>query len=208
MNHFNPGKIDVSGKREIASHYYPLIGPYDSSDPDALEYHVLLMKLAGIDGIIVDWYGSEDFWDYGIINQNTSSVFEFVKKAGLEFAICYEDQTIEKMVDNNHIKSAEAIQYAQQAMQYLQINWFADAHYLKLNSRPVLLSFGWPLSGDKLLKDHWNGVFRVVSPQPQFFTENYCLKPVAAGAFAWPPMSKSKNGILSQESLNSYLVEY
>src|SRR5215469_15931106 len=53
MNHFDPDTIGASGERQIASWYYPLIGPYDSADPAVLEYHVLLMKLAGIDGIIV-----------------------------------------------------------------------------------------------------------------------------------------------------------
>src|ERR1700712_25556 len=54
MDHFDPEKVNASGEREIASWYYPLIGPYDSADPVVLEYHVLLMKLAGIDGVIVD----------------------------------------------------------------------------------------------------------------------------------------------------------
>ena len=71
MNHFNPDDIDGAGRREIASHYYPLTGPYDSDDLDVLEYQALLMKLSGIDGIIVDWYGIEDFWDYGLINEST-----------------------------------------------------------------------------------------------------------------------------------------
>jgi len=48
MGHFNPDVI-TNRKHQIASWYYPLIGPYDSLDPAVLEYHVLLMKLAGID---------------------------------------------------------------------------------------------------------------------------------------------------------------
>ena len=34
------------------------------SDPAVLEYHVLLMKLGGIDGVIVDWYGQDNYYDY------------------------------------------------------------------------------------------------------------------------------------------------
>lgn len=60
MNHFDPERV-VNGERELASHYRPLIGPYDSGDPHVLEYHLLLMKLAGIDGVIIDWYGLQDF---------------------------------------------------------------------------------------------------------------------------------------------------
>jgi len=48
MNHYDPGHL-VSGRRDAASRYYPLIGLYDSNDPAALERHVLMMKLAGID---------------------------------------------------------------------------------------------------------------------------------------------------------------
>src|SRR5205085_10864071 len=58
MNHYNPDTFDGQGRRNIASHYYPLIGPYDSRDPDVVEYHVLLMKVAGIDGAIADWDGA------------------------------------------------------------------------------------------------------------------------------------------------------
>jgi hypothetical protein len=61
MNHFNPDMVNASGRRQIASWYYPMIGPYDSADPTVLEYHVLLMKLAGIDGVIVDWYGPDNY---------------------------------------------------------------------------------------------------------------------------------------------------
>ncbi len=64
MNHFNPDKIDLTGRHEIASHYCPLTGPYDSQDKDILEYQVLLMKISGIDGVLVDWYGNENYNDY------------------------------------------------------------------------------------------------------------------------------------------------
>ena len=48
MNHFQPDKLTAAGDKEIVSWYYPHIGPYDSADPAVLEYHVLLMKFAGI----------------------------------------------------------------------------------------------------------------------------------------------------------------
>ena len=48
MNHFDPEQ-EVDGQRQIASKYHPLIGSYDSGDPHVLEYHLLLMKVAGIE---------------------------------------------------------------------------------------------------------------------------------------------------------------
>ena len=47
----------IDGKRDIASYYYPLIGPYATNDDRVLDYHFELMKLAKVDGIILDWYG-------------------------------------------------------------------------------------------------------------------------------------------------------
>src|SRR5260221_13542196 len=80
MDHFNPDIVGASGERQIASWYYPLIGPYDSLDPAVLEYHVLLMKLAGGGGGIVDWYGSAHVLDYGRNNQGRLKLFEFARE--------------------------------------------------------------------------------------------------------------------------------
>src|SRR6516164_10021972 len=114
MNHFDPDQVNAIGQRQIASWYYPLIGPYDSSDPAVLEYHVLLMKLAGIDGVVVDWYGSVNFLDYGINNQATLKLFQIARKAGLKFSICYEDQTIRHLISGGYFAGTNAIQHAQQ----------------------------------------------------------------------------------------------
>ena len=79
MNTFNPDRT-VKGRRQIASHFYPLIGPYDSNDPHGLEYHLLLMKLSGIDGVIVDWYGLHDFRDYLMLHRNTQHLVKQVER--------------------------------------------------------------------------------------------------------------------------------
>ena len=126
MDRFNPDTTNTLGQRQIASWYYPLIGPYDSSDDAVLEYHVLLMKLAGIDGVIVDWYGSADYLDYGINNRATMKLFGFTRKAGLKFAVCYEDQTIQHLIDGNFLSASNAIFLARQEMQYLETNWFSE----------------------------------------------------------------------------------
>lgn len=210
MNHFNPDRVNASGEREIASWYYPLIGPYDSSDPAVLEYHVLLMKLAGVDGVIVDWYGSANFLDYGINNQATMKLFEFTRKAGLKFSICYEDQTIQHMMAGNYLAAADAIPHAQQEMRYLQTNFFSEASYLRLKGRPVLLNFG---PQHFMASSNWEEIFSVLraTNQPAFFTEDNRL-PVSTGAFSWPPMWLSQapgtGGVLSGAALKSYLAGF
>jgi hypothetical protein len=210
MDHFNPDEKNAAGERQIASWYYPLIGPYDSSDPAVLEYHVLLMKLAGIDGVIVDWYGSANFLDYGVNNRATRRLFEFTRKAGLKFAICYEDQTIQHLIDGKHLAADDAILHARQEMLYLQTNFFSDASYLRLNGRPVLLNFGPQYF---MANSNWADIFSVLAAtnQPAFFTEDNRL-PAGMGAFSWPPMWMSQvpgtGGVLSRAALKTYLADF
>jgi len=211
MSHFNPDEVNAAGQRQIASWYYPLIGPYDSSDPVVIEYHVLLMKLAGVDGVIVDWYGSADFLDYGVNNQATLELFQFTRKAGLKFAICYEDQTIQHMLDAGYLRAGDDIRHTQQEMLYLQTNFFSDASYLRIKGRPVLLNFG---PQHFMASSNWEEIFshlQSTTNQPAFFTEDNRL-PGGMGAFSWPPMWLSQapgtGGVLSGAALKGYLADF
>lgn len=205
MNHYDPATTAANNRRNIASHYYPLTGPYDSMDDDILEYQLLLMKLSGIDGVIVDWYGNDAFNDYGTLNQATGKLFTWCQKTGLLFSLCYEDRTIKIMVENAHIPKNQAITKAQQAFQYVQNNWLGDDTYLRINNRPLVLVFGpeyFSTSSD------WDLVFSVLQEAPLFFTLDNRLSPVAAGAYPWPPMWASKNGILTQTALDNYFTMF
>ncbi len=69
-------------------------------------------------------------------------LFQAIKKAGLKFVICYEDQTVKHMVENGHIQEEDAIAQGQEVMRYLQDTWFKDDAYLKVDDQPVLFTFG------------------------------------------------------------------
>jgi hypothetical protein len=208
MNFYNPNTINSNNRRAIASWYYPLIGPYDSMDPAVLEYHVLLMKLAGIDGVIVDWYGADNYNDYAVNNQRTLALFNYTRKAGLKFSLCYEDQTIQQEINGHFITAAGAIAHAQQTMLYVQTNYFNDPGFLRLNNAPVFLNFG-----PQYFKSNsdWASIFSVLDPtnQPAFFTEDNRLTS-GAGAFDWPPMGLSGGGTntLTPAQLQNYLSSF
>jgi len=53
------------------------------------------------------------------------------KKAGLKFAICYEDQSIPQMISRNCVAASNAIPQAQLAMLYLQSNYFSNPTYFQ-----------------------------------------------------------------------------
>ena len=159
-----PGKILPDGRREIASHFYPLIGPYASADPDVLDYHLLLMKYAGIDGVIVDWYGTHKNFDYGLIERNTDSLFQHVGRAKLGFAICYEDAALIKARAGSGISIIAA---AQQDFAYLQQHYFNSNNYIRINKQPLLLCFG----PDNLERPwFWDKSFSYLKEKPYLLT--------------------------------------
>lgn len=204
MGYFDPDQQDAEGRRSIASWYYPLAGPYDSADPVVLEYHVLLMKLTGIDGVIADWYGTDDFLDYGLIHQRTLRLFHWTRRAGLTFCLCYEDRTIARMVEAGFLPSSQAVIHARETLREAERLFFGDPGYLRWNGRPVLLNFG-PVY---FTGDQWPVIFSGLQPtnQPVFFTLDRRV-PGALGAFNWPPMwaSGTNDGLLTPAALQSYL---
>ena len=180
MNHFDPEQV-ANGKRPIASHFYPLIGPYDSGDPDVLEYHLLLMKAAGIDGVIVDWYGLEDFRDYRILHRNTQRLVDQVERLGMKFAICYEDQTIPALVEASRIATDNRVAHAAGEIEWLVEHWFPLTSYVRVDGRPVLLSFGQT----GLTDEEWTQCLESVKLPVAYFSEHN-RRDAALGAFDWP----------------------
>jgi hypothetical protein len=180
MGTFNP-EGGEGGRPTIASHYHPTIGPYDSGDPDVLEYHSLLMKLAGIDGIVIDWYGTVDFQDYALNHRNCALFVDQVARTGLEFAVCYEDQTIPGLVKAGRLQTSQRLEHARREIGWLRDNWFGRPAYLKINGQPVLLSFGQ----DGLSDSEWDGVAAGRAATFVYLSEHSRRK-AAAGAFDWP----------------------
>lgn len=180
MNRFHPGTV-TDGRRDIASHYHPLIGPYDSGDPDVLECHALLMKLSGIDGVILDWYGPDDFLDYGVIHRNALKLVPNLKRAGLRFAVCYEDQSVRKMIEAKRVEPGGAVEHGRAVMRWLHDHWFGDPAYVALDGRPLLLVFGPQF----YTPEQWRQLFATLPAPPAFFTLHDRREP-AVGAFDWP----------------------
>jgi hypothetical protein len=195
MNHFAPDH-HVHGRPDIASQYTPLIGPYDSNDPDALECQVMLMKLSGIDGVIIDWYGNDDFLDYGAVNRNTQRLIPILQRAGLRFAICYEDQTVPKEIAGGVFTQPDAVAHGQRMMQWMQTHFFSSPAYLTQEGRPVLLSFGTPYYDNS----QWNTLFSVLPRKPLYFTELDRREPTASiGSFDWALPSGGTAQALQQQ---------
>lgn len=182
MANENPDVILSNGRRQIASWFYPMIGPYASSDRDVIDYHLLLMKYAGVDGIIVDWYGTHNVLDYPLVKRNTDSLFKRIAPAGLQFGICYEDQTLPKV---KSIAGIDTITAANQDFTYLQSAYFSSSSYIRVNDQPLLLCFG--PQGMKKAGD-WQQAFSGITPQPRLLSLEYqgnITGSAGSGEFAW-----------------------
>jgi hypothetical protein len=189
MNHFDPEK-QRDGQREIASHYCPLIGPYDSGDRAVIECHLLTMKLAGIDGVIVDWYGLTDFRDYATLHRNTTRVLQECERLKMKFVICYEDQTIPALVDGERLAAGDRVTHAVTEIDWLSKYWFKSPAYVKLDGQPVLLSFGHA----GLTSDEWPQCLGRLHTPVAYFSE-HSRRGGAAGAFDWPIPSQGLNAV-------------
>ena len=180
MNAFDPTEI-ADGQRRIASHYYPTIGPYDSGDAAVVEAQLQTMKEAGIDGVIVDWYGRTDHFDYALIHRNCELVLQTAARLKMKFAICYEDQTIPILVAGGKIKAEDRAAHAIEELRWLETNWFANSAYLRWNGKPVWLSFG----NAGLSDVEWETVL-AARQMPSIYLSEHHKRAGAEGAFDWP----------------------
>jgi hypothetical protein len=184
MANKNPDNIDENGKQEIASHFYPLTGPYASSDPDIIEYQLLLMKYSGIEGVLIDWYGSSDLNDYPLIRRNAEALINALDLVGLKFAIIYEDRTISARISKD--PSFDRIAGAQEDMSYISANYFSKSSYIQIDNRPLLMLFG---PEEFHLPAEWTEIFSVFpDPKPCFLVLTGKTKETGAnssGEYIW-----------------------
>jgi len=161
MNNRRPETVGADGRRQIASHYYPLIGPYASRDADVVDYHLLLAKYSGIDGILIDWYGTREMLDYPANRANTEAIVEGCRRVGMRFAVVYEDATLAAGTPTADAKT----DFARADMTYLESRFFKLDEYIKIDGRPLVMCFG---PQGLLEPAQWTRVFSTLKTRPLF----------------------------------------
>ena len=191
MANKNPEEF-INGQRSIASHYYPLIGPYDSSDEHYLEYALICMKLSGIEGILIDFYGQSQFNDYPQLLIASNDVIEMCEKVGLDFAIVYEDRTIKSILDQSY---GNKVGLAKEDLLYIEKNYFSKSHYINIGNKPILLNFGpITLTSNK----DWENAFSEIKTDFYFFPlayhpQYYNLNSIVDGVYSWVGEAQSED---------------
>ncbi|MGB0578770.1 MAG: hypothetical protein ACPGVU_03615 [Limisphaerales bacterium] len=179
----DPEKKDSKGLPDIWSHYHPLIGLYDSTDPAVLECHLLQMKLAGVDGVVVDWYGISDYADYPQIHEAAQAMFAATAKYGMKFAACFEDRSVDLLVKRDQLKRDEVGDHLAKTFGWMQENWVSKANYFRLNGSPMILNFGPMFVREP---DTWAVGFERLTEEPVFLGLHHLWKQAGAdGGFTW-----------------------
>ena len=67
--------------------------PYASRDADVLEYHMLLMKFSGVDGLMIDWYGVQGTnGDLNDLLTSSNAIVNQTQNYGLDYSVVMEDR--------------------------------------------------------------------------------------------------------------------
>lgn len=166
MANKNPDNLDENGLNDVASYYNPLIGPYSSSDKHLQEYHFLLMKLSGVDGVIFDWYGCRDIHDFGVIKHATETFIPVLEDVGLEFSIMYEDRVAYLETDNIF---NDPVNRAKQDFEYIKNVYFKSNNYMSFNDFKIISIFGPHHINNAT---DWNTIYNVFdeTDQPAFIS--------------------------------------
>jgi len=175
--------------RNIDAHYHPLTGPYDGQDPYILEYQLLLMKLSGIDGVMIDWYGlgGNGAGDAGTNQNNTQALINKVGNWGLKYGLVVEDAAMTNLAGN---------------LSFAASNYFTDPNYVKLGdmrgsgaanaNAPLVAVFG-PISGTGKNGASWANLGNSKAFLPLYGQAWNTVGNVAGGVFMWPYPQAGQN---------------
>ena len=132
----------------------PMIGPYSSSDPYVVEYHLLLMKYAGIDGVVIDWGGVMNVADLPDNKFNAEALMSQLSNFGLKFQVMMEDRNYVRNNGpndfNNPVNISDDTNDMANDLNCLKANgtcgnlYFGSGNYERLagNNTPVVGVFG------------------------------------------------------------------
>jgi hypothetical protein len=185
----NVSKVDVhsllySGTTtKVYAHLMLWFGPgsghmdvgYSSTNPGQVNSQINDMVSRGIDGVIIDWYGPNNF-----IDQATQLVMAAAQNhPGFTFAIMVDAGAIA----GNSCWGCSAQQVLINLLQYIEHNYFSSPAYMTRQGRPVVTNFNI----DYNYGIDWNTVSNSLNAQPMFlFQDNVGFgQALSGGSYAW-----------------------
>ncbi|MCP4640254.1 MAG: hypothetical protein GY851_07480 [bacterium] len=123
--------------RDISSCAYPLIGVYDSGDPEVVRWHMRLAKAAGIDALMVDWWGPAGWQTPSGLTHDVfvDVVLPIAEEEGMK--VCLFDETAQFVDDFDTVKEWAAT--------YLG-RFKGSPAYLHIDGKPVYAIYQVPFN--------------------------------------------------------------
>ncbi|MCB0190779.1 MAG: hypothetical protein KDJ65_02445 [Anaerolineae bacterium] len=181
-----PKRLNSDDSWDLAAAHQPIIGPYDSTDPHLIEYHLALAWAAGIDGFVTDWYGPGDVGETDLaFRRMLTTVERWRQEYNFRFflAITYEEQLLMQFNDDQ-TREANASTH----LNYILTEYTSQASYLHYDKVPLIFYFeAWPDGQAGLLRPQQ--LSRVKAELPTFHlmymgAEQEFLD-VSQGFFSW-----------------------
>src|SRR5438270_1210341 len=188
MGSNNVSKVDVhsllysGNKTKVFAHMMLWFGQsnhmnvgYSSTDPAQVHRQITDMISRGIDGVVIDWYGPNNFVD----TATKAVMHEAEKHSGFTFAI---------MIDRGALGSGACPgcspeQTLVQLLQYAKKNYFGSHAYFTVQGQPVVTNFNID-SGNAV---DWNAVKAALSTPIRFLFQDDVgfSHPASDGSFSW-----------------------
>ena len=116
----------------------PVLGEYDSSNPEVIIQHVQWASSYGIDFFAVSWWGPDSRED--LVLQNVLSAD--VPESHFKFVIVYESAG--RLNEAGGVISLDApdnLRILERDVEYIRDTYFGSPHYLRINNRPVIILY-------------------------------------------------------------------
>jgi len=112
----------------------PLLGLYDSNDPNLIKKHFQLAERAKIDGFICSWWGIDSYTDYSFKNIITIAEKEH---PSIKFTIYFESNQ-QRFKD---MPRAELIEQISDEIIYIFDKYSDSEYFLKVEGKPVMFFY-------------------------------------------------------------------
>jgi len=199
---------------KVAAHFTPLIGKYESADPNVIEYHLKLMQAAGVRGIIINWYGASNINDFPGNRLASDVIVELASELGMKFTICYEDWTTLPDLGWNKVPNAEQLEAGLAQMkldfEYIRDKYMTKPGFLRQNDAGATDRPFWLVFGPRTItnKDNWMSLLSETFPdlQKRPLIISLSHRNGFDGKFSWFPLKRGEKTTL--EDVHRYLDDF
>ncbi len=139
------GHIDQANKNIEASTHFPVLGAYDSHDPNVIYQHCRWAKHANIDTFIVSWWGHGDYSDRAM-----PKILDGCQHYGLTATIYYET-----------IPRPQTAQTAADDITKVLNKYANHPAFLKISGKPVVFIYGRTLQ--ELALTEWSRAIEIIN---------------------------------------------